>query len=717
MKKLKSRLLSKKRNIIILTVVLIALCVLVALIIKHKKTQAELTASMIQGGSDGFVTRGDISNELSSSGTLSPKNTYSITSLVSGEIIEANFEEGDQVTEGQTLFVIDQSDISSDIESAERSLDKAQKDYDEAVADKTKALAKLNNGTILAGKSGYIKNLTLKAGDSVGKDTKIAELYNDQAMSFRAAFLDTDAAQLAVGQDMYVEINDTGELIPGRIKAISDLTETLDGGIPVKYVEIYVSNPGGITTSDTANAYTGDIHSLSSGTFSAMKSEDFKLDITENVTVDTVLVTEGQYVTSGTPLFRATAESLEEALRSINDSADNAEDSLKNAENQKTKLNETIDKYTITAPISGQVITKNMQVGEKVNNSSSTTSQLALIYDLSELTFQMSIDELDISSVKVGQEVKVTADAFEGKTFKGHVSNVGLNGTAQNGVTTYPVVVTMDEMDGLLPGMNVDGTIILESATDTLIIPSGALQRGNIVYVKDESLAESKQTAADNGEYDSDGADSTGAGEAASMENAAAADAGAAEDSVNASDIVNADGKDTAAPDNAVGTGTADTDSDKNHGSSASGSGAPGGNSSDNRHGNGAPGNGSGSGHGSGQGKPDISLVSGSGDNGGLGVKSDKGSSAGTSVVSDTADTNAAANQFLGDAPEGYTAVQVTTGIISNNYVEILSGLTEGMQIYVKDTVSDDYDYSDMFMGGGPGDGGGGHDGGGPGGP
>ena len=84
--------------------------------------------------------------------------------------------------------------------------------------------------------------------------------------------------------------------------------------------------------------------------------------------------------------------------------------------------------------------------------------------------------------------------------------------------------------------------------------------------------------------------------------------------------------------------------------------------------------------------------------------------------ASDSGDSGAASAQFLGDAPEGYTAVQVTTGIISNNYVEILSGLTEGMQIYVKDTVSDDSDYSDMFMGGGPG-GGDGHDGGGPGGP
>ena len=673
MKKLLNRLLKKKRNIVILTIVLIALCVIIALIIKQKKANSQMP-DMPQGGSVGMVTRGDISNELSSSGTLSPKNTYSITSLISGEIIEADFEEGDQVTAGQTLFVIDQSDISSDIESAERSYEKAKKDYDEAMSDKEKALAKLNNGLVPAGKTGYIKNLTLKAGDTVGKDTKIGEIYNNSMMSFRAAFLDTDAAQLAVGQDMFVEINDTGETIPGKIKAISDLTETLDGGIPVRYTEIYVSNPGGITDSDTANAYMGDIHSLSSGTFSAMKSEDLKLEITENVTVETVLVTEGQYVSSGTPLFKATADSVEEALKSINDSADNAEDSLKNAENQKTKLDETIDKYTITAPISGQVITKNLQVGEKVNNSSSSTAQLALIYDLSELTFQMSIDELDISNVKVGQEVKVTADAFEGKTFKGHVSNVGLNGTAQNGVTTYPVVITLDEMEGLLPGMNVDGTIILESATDTLIVPSGALQRGNIVYVKDESLAESNIEVP-----------------------VAAADAADSDDALD-------EAADNKGATEAVDAADSDKGSDKNtspnHGSGKS-------------HGDGAPDSGSGSGSGHGQGKPDMSSMLSSGGNNSAGAKPNADTKA---SASDSGDSGAASAQFLGDAPEGYTAVQVTTGIISNNYVEILSGLSEGMEIYVKDTVSGDSDYFDMYMGGGPG-GGGGPDVGGHGGP
>ena len=58
---------------------------------------------------------------------------------------------------------------------------------------------------------------------------------------------------------------------------------------------------------------------------------------------------------------------------------------------------------------------------------------------------------------RVGQKVEVTADALEGQTFTGTVTNVSLESAYSNGVTTYPVTVTMDEMGDLLPGMNVDG--------------------------------------------------------------------------------------------------------------------------------------------------------------------------------------------------------------------------------------------------------------------
>ena len=64
------------------------------------------------------VERRNITSELSSSGTLSPKDTYEITSLVEGEIISADFEEGDQVEKGQVLYVVDSSSMESELNSA-----------------------------------------------------------------------------------------------------------------------------------------------------------------------------------------------------------------------------------------------------------------------------------------------------------------------------------------------------------------------------------------------------------------------------------------------------------------------------------------------------------------------------------------------------------------------------------------------------------------------
>ncbi len=585
---------SKKKKIIIILIAAV-LIVLIAFLI-YKRKQSKFNNNDMSMLSTAMVSRGDISNELTSSGTLSPKDTYTITSLVTGEILEANFEEGDQVEEGQILYVIDKSDITKDVDSASRNLETAKTDYEQAQKDYANAISQLGGGTVKSTQTGYVKNISIKAGDSVGggDSTVVGDLYNDSAMTLRVAFLNTDADALSTGQDIVVELSDTGETIPGRVEEKSDLIESINSGTMVKYVKIIVTNPGGLSTSDRAVAYVGDIRSISDNTFEAYQSGQLKVELPSSIKISKVLVSEGQYVTNGTALFTITSDTLTDALNSANKKLVQSQNSLTDAENNVSSMEDTVDKYTITAPISGQVITKKMKAGDKINNNSNSSNELALIYDLSELTFEMSIDELDISNVKVGQEVKVTADAFENKTFKGHVTNVGLNGTAQNGVTTYPVVVTLDEMEGLLPGMNVDGVIILEEAKDTLYVPSGALQRGNVVYVKDDSLTASETESA--------------------------------VDEKDAGNENSAGGKDKA-----------------------------------------------------------------------TGDKNNNGS-------------------FLGDAPEGFTAVKVETGIISNNMVEILSGLSEGQEVYVKNTASDSYDMymmDDMDMGGGPGGGGAPPDGGG----
>ena len=99
----------------------------------------------------------------------------------------------------------------------------------------------------------------------------------------------------------------------------------------------------------------------------------------------------------------------------------------------------------------------------------------------------MSIDELDISSVEVGQEVQITADAVEGQTYTGVVTEVSVAGTTSGGITTYPVTVRIDETDGLLPGMNVDAEIVISSADDVLAIPSAAVNRGDTVLITADS--------------------------------------------------------------------------------------------------------------------------------------------------------------------------------------------------------------------------------------
>ena len=147
----------------------------------------------------------------------------------------------------------------------------------------------------------------------------------------------------------------------------------------------------------------------------------------------------------------------------------NASTSLENAQ-------ENLEDYSVTAPISGTVVTKNAKAGDNIEGGSGST--LCVIYDLSYLEMTMSIDELDISSVEVGQEVQITADAVEGKTYTGVVTEVSVAGTTSGGITTYPVTVRIDETDGLLPGMNVDAEIVISSADDVLAIPSAAVSRG-----------------------------------------------------------------------------------------------------------------------------------------------------------------------------------------------------------------------------------------------
>lgn len=458
-----------------------------------KSRSARTSSEGAQGQRTAVVTKGTITSELSSSGVISPKDTYSLTSLVEGEVISADFEEGDQVTEGQILYQIDVSSMESELKSASTSLERAKKKYEKAQEDYNEAVSDYSGNTYKATRTGYIRELNIQAGDQVGQNTDIASIYNDQIMKIRVPFLAQEAAAIGAGNQAVLTLTDTEEQINGVVTAVSNMDEVLDGGRIVRYVTIEAANPGGLTSSHSAVAEINGMVCTAEGSFEAATDLVMKADLPSSVEVEAMLVHEGDYVTEGTPIFRIASKDAEDLLDTYQDAMAQAEESLESAQSKVDSTKESYDNYTITAPISGQVITKSVKEGDTISrNSGSSDTTLAVIYDLSQLTFEMSADELDVRSVQVGQKVSVTADALEGQTFTGTVTNVSLESVQSNGVTNYPVTVTLDETGDLLPGMNVDGVILLDQTEDALMIPIDSLMRGNRVYVKDDTVKEAE---------------------------------------------------------------------------------------------------------------------------------------------------------------------------------------------------------------------------------
>ncbi len=427
------------------------------------------------------VERRDITAQITGSGVLEAANSYSVTSLAEGNILTADFEEGDQVEEGTVLYTIDTSDLSGSLEQARISLEQAQRSYNSRVKD----LEKLS---VTAPKTGRVLSLEVEEGDDVSAGQTVATLRNSDIMTLTVPFLADEAAGFSVGQRAAVTLESTFETLEGTVSKVDRADTVLEGNRIVRYVTVEVANPGALSVSQTGSATIDGCASAGSAAFAYAAEQAITAEVSGQVAA--IRAREGDRVDRGDVLLTLTSDSLDDSLQSAADSLRNAELSLESRQDQ-------LNNYTITSPIRGTVIDKNYKAGE----TSEAGKVLCSIYDLSYLTMTLSVDELDISDIAVGQRVEITADAVEGKTYTGVVTKVSVAGTSSGGTTTYPVTVRIDETEGLLPGMNVDAAITLQSASGVLAIPSGALNRGNTVLVTADSPSAANGTAIEGGDY------------------------------------------------------------------------------------------------------------------------------------------------------------------------------------------------------------------------
>lgn len=423
------------------------------------------------------VQRQDLTVSVSGSGTVTPIESYQVSALVTGEILESPFEDGDQVEQDQLLYRIDPGSAQTALQQAQLSVQQAQMNYD--------TLASSLQVKTIGG--GVVQTLHVQEGDLVSAGTAIADITDTASMTLTVPFQSADAANISVGQAAQVTLSGTLETLPGTVESVASADQVGNGGALVRQVKIRLTNPGALTETTSATARVGTYACAAGGTLSPQLRQTITAAASGEITNLNVSV--GSRVSAGAVLATIGGESAENSLADAALAVQNAQLSLQSAQ-------EALDSYTITSPISGTVIEKNLKAGDQLNGGDS--GAMAVIYDLSQLELQMDVSELDIGQIQPGQTVEITAEALPGQTFTGVVEKVSVNGTTTDGFTTYPVTILLSEYGDLNPGMNVSADIIVERSENVLCVPAAAVNSDGTVLVAGEgAFAEDGVTIAD----------------------------------------------------------------------------------------------------------------------------------------------------------------------------------------------------------------------------
>ena len=448
----------------ITAVVCVAAVAAAVLLPKNSKKAVQASTQYMETA----LERRDITNTFSGSGTISAANTYTVKSLVKGTVLTADFEVGDTIEKGTVLYTIDSSDVATSVERAQLALEQAQRSYDDT------ADAQYIRSVI----GGTVASIKVKAGDYVTAGQEIATVRDDSSLLLTLEFPAADASGFAVGQAAEVILNGTFETLSGTVQAVAGTDTISSGNLLVRTVTIAVKNNGSLTTAQAASATINGVSALASARFDYQHQQT--VTATTSGTVAAVCVKEGTAIEANTAIVQLSGTELSRQVQS-------AADSLLNAQLSMSDTQKQMENYTITSPISGTVIQKNVKAGDTVGTDTTASETLCTIYDLSYLEMTLNVDELEILSIKEGQTVTITADAISDRTFTGVVTSVSAAGTTTGGTTTYPVTIRIDDTGDLLPGMNATAEIEVSSASNALAVPNGSVVRGNYVLVTKDS--------------------------------------------------------------------------------------------------------------------------------------------------------------------------------------------------------------------------------------
>ncbi len=367
------------------------------------------------------ATRGDIAASVGATGNIRTNQSVALNWQTSGIVSKITVSAGQTVKAGDVLGELDPASLPQSILTAQNNLAADQKALDDL----------LNSGVARA-------------------NAQVALIQAQQA-------LDT-AQKTAASKQFQRASQETIDIARANLIQVQDALD--------KAADIYNRNKG---RDDTDPQYAAAL----SGYASAQQKYDqakLNLDYVQGMP-DPLDV---QLANANVELAQANLLDAQRAWERVKDGpnpTDVAAAQAKVAADQAT-----INMAKVTAPIAGTIMVVNSRQGDLVGSSTAAFQ----IDDVSHLYVDISVSEVDVDKVQVGQAVTLTYDAIANKTYQGKVSSISNVGTVSSGVVNYTVTVELLNRDPQIKtGMTASAEISVPGATNAILIPSRAVRTVN----------------------------------------------------------------------------------------------------------------------------------------------------------------------------------------------------------------------------------------------
>ena len=404
------------------------------------------------------VQYGTIQSKVTGSGNAKAKESAAITLTAGGTVQEVFVSPGDTVTAGQPLYTIFSQEAQDQVTQAQTQVDNLNKEMSALLED-------ANNLTVRAPFAGKLINVKeFQPDQEVAKETAVATLVNDKKLKLSLYFSYAYENQIHTGQSVQVSIPTVMGTYTGTVEKINKVRFiSPEGAVHFEAVLVF-DNPGTLTAGMDASA------TLTASDGSAIYPyENGKTEYYE--TREIVTKAAGPVVSQGNLMDYADVSAGEALLTlgssTINENIMSKQKEIDEAQKKLADAQKGLADFNAVSPIDGSVTSCTLTPGTEVKSGDTVVT----ISNTTNMVVDITVDDRNIAFVQPGLTVELSD--WNGNTFIGTVTAINMGAAeSQNGMTNYPVTLTVDNQDGsLLAGMYLDYSFVASQSDNCMMVP------------------------------------------------------------------------------------------------------------------------------------------------------------------------------------------------------------------------------------------------------